>query len=103
MNKVLAVGFLALVYFDMDGTVQCRFCRNVKPDNTCSHPETTCRAGVWKLCYSRLISKGLSVVRVNRGCTKKCETITYKKNDYAKYMLCCDQDLCNNHKIWVKQ
>nr|XP_028564581.1 short neurotoxin SNTX11-like [Podarcis muralis] len=104
MNKVLAVGFLALVYVDMAvGSFVCHYCRKVKTDNTCVHAAKTCRAGQYKFCYTQLIAKGLSVVNVDRGCTMKCETVRYRKTGLEKYMLCCNTDRCNHHNIWVKE
>nr|XP_020633142.1 prostate and testis expressed protein 1 [Pogona vitticeps] len=104
MNKVLVIAILALVYLDAAGSLKCNYCRNVRPGNVCKHVEKTCQAGKRKFCYSRMTVKGGHIKRVERGCSRVCISTKYRNvHRMAKYMLCCDEDYCNNHKLWNEE
>ncbi|KAJ7305067.1 hypothetical protein JRQ81_010873 [Phrynocephalus forsythii] len=86
------------------GSLKCKSCRNVRPGNVCNHVEGTCQAGKRRFCYSRMKVRGGRITHVDRGCTNVCISRKYKNlRRYAVYMVCCDQDYCNDYKFWEEK
>ncbi|XP_060107523.1 neurotoxin BM10-1-like [Heteronotia binoei] len=99
MHKILTIGFSVLLFLDAAASYLCIYCHDVQEDNTCTHPEQTCQAGLWRYCFSQKVIRG-GITMVTRGCSSTCRSI--KSNTQEEQMLCCEKNLCNKHDLWRK-
>ncbi|XP_062817482.1 three-finger toxin W-V-like [Anolis carolinensis] len=101
MNEVLTIAFFSLIYLHTGGALSCWVCKFVAKDDRCKHPEKLCESRGFDFCYNRLITKGKTIVKVDRGCTSVCRNTKKSQEDFEEIMVCCVKDYCNFHNFWI--
>ncbi|CAI5795568.1 Hypothetical predicted protein [Podarcis lilfordi] len=96
----MTLGLLFLLCFELDEAIKCHVCDNVKEDNTCFHKSYICSGGITESCFTRRVSLGPVVVKIQRGCGSTCYTVVSNRRFRKIEFLCCKKSFCNTHNIW---
>ncbi|XP_067418624.1 acrosomal protein SP-10 [Emydura macquarii macquarii] len=103
MNKILALGFPALLCLATAVPLQCNGCFKLLQDGSCKLGQHTCTAAPEESCFTRKITLGSQILRVERGCTHLCDDLVFNNYDYKETTQCCaDRHFCNIHNPWTQ-
>ncbi|XP_030394510.1 secreted seminal-vesicle Ly-6 protein 1-like [Gopherus evgoodei] len=101
MNKILTLGLPALLCLATADPLQCNGCFRLSQDGSCKIGQYTCTATLNESCFTRKITSGNEILRVERGCTVICDDLVLNNYDYKETTQCCmDRSFCNVHNPW---